>query len=379
MSNLPTPHGRPVVVTHALRTPIGRFLGSLSSMSGVDLGVSVVKDLLGRAGLDPAAVDGTILGMGRQAGSGPNPARQVAVRAGIPVERVAWTMNMACASGLKTINLAACDIGAGRADVMVVGGMESMSRLPYMLPGFRQGYRLGHSKVVDGMYQDGFDCPLAEQVMGGTAETLAKQYQITRDEQDEFAVGSQNKSQAARESGHTAVELSPVTVPGRKGDTIFEADEHVRDDVTMAHLAKLPTVFDKEHGTVTPGNASGINDGAAALLVMSLDKANELGLEPLAHVGYTAEAGVDPKIMGIGPVPACREIERQSGMAVDEIFALYGQEGYRKLEKAALDRIACNYNQVVLAAAGGVRVEAASRLGIERTTLYRLMKKLDLD
>ena len=328
MSNLPTPHGRPVVVTHALRTPIGRFLGSLSSMSGVDLGVSVVKDLLGRAGLDPAAVDGTILGMGRQAGSGPNPARQVAVRAGIPVERVAWTMNMACASGLKTINLAACDIGAGRADVMVVGGMESMSRLPYMLPGFRQGYRLGHSKVVDGMYQDGFDCPLAEQVMGGTAETLAKQYQITRDEQDEFAVGSQNKSQAARESGHTAVELSPVTVPGRKGDTIFEADEHVRDDVTMAHLAKLPTVFDKEHGTVTPGNASGITDGAAALLVMSLDKANELGLEPLAHVGYTAEAGVDPKIMGIGPVPACREIERQSGLGVDAFDAIELNEAF---------------------------------------------------
>ena len=317
MTKPPTPHARPVVVTHALRTPIGRFLGTLSPLSGVDLGVSVVTDLLGRAGLDPAAVDGTILGMGRQAGSGPNPARQVAVRAGIPVERTAWTMNMACASGLKTLNLATLDIAAGRAEVMVVGGMESMTNLPHLLPGFRQGYRLGHSKVVDGMYKDGFDCPLAEEVMGGTAETLAKQHGISRLEQDEFALGSQHKSQAAREDGRTAEELSPVTVPGRKGDTVFSADEHCRDDATIEGLAKLPTVFDKEHGTVTPGNASGITDGAAAMLVMSLDKANELGLEPLAHVGYQAEAGVDPKIMGIGPVPACREIERQSGLGVD--------------------------------------------------------------
>ncbi|MDF1799838.1 MAG: acetyl-CoA C-acetyltransferase [Planctomycetota bacterium] len=318
MSTFTSPHARPIVVTHALRTPIGRFLGSLSSMSGVDLGVSVVKDLLGRADLDPAEVGSTILGMGRQAGSGPNPARQVAVRAGIPVTSPAWTMNMACASGLKTVNLAADWISLGRAEVMVVGGMESMSQLPHMLPNMRQGYRLGHAKVVDGMYKDGFDCPLAEMVMGGTAENLAKKHNITREEQDAFAMASQHKSQAARESGHTEVELSHVTVPGRKGDTIFTADEHVRDDVTMESLAKLPTVFDREAGSVTPGNASGITDGAAAMLVMSLDKANALGLEPLAYVGHMSEAGVDPTIMGIGPVPAIQAIQAQSGLGVDD-------------------------------------------------------------
>lgn len=318
MQTFKSPYARRVVITHAKRTPIGRFLGSFASLSCVDLGVVAVQGVLAEAGLDPAEVSSTILGVGRQAGSGPNPARQVAVRAGIPVERTAWTMNMACASGLKTLNLAARDIAAGLADVMVVGGMESMSGLPHMLPQMRQGYRLGHAKVVDGMYKDGFDCPLAEMVMGGTAEKLAKQYQISREEQDTFAMASQHKSQAAREAGHTPVEIVPVTVKGRKGDTVVEHDEHVRDDVTLASLAKLPTVFDRETGSVTPGNASGITDGAAALLVMSLDKAQALGLTPLAEVGFQSEAGVDPTIMGIGPVPTCQNIMRDSGFAMDD-------------------------------------------------------------
>mgnify|MGYP002628540376 CR=1 FL=1 len=316
MSSYNSPHIRPIVITHALRTPIGKFLGTLSDMSCVDLGVSVVKDLLARAGIDAREVGSTILGVGRQAGSGPNPARQVAVRAGIPIESPAWTMNMACASGLKTINLAADWISLGRADVMVVGGMESMSSLPHMLPNFRKGYRLGHSKVVDGMYKDGFDCPLAEMVMGATAENLARKYDITREEQDNFALSSQHKSQAARAAGHFDDELSPVTVKTRKGELVFSADEHVRDDLKIESLQKLPTVFAKENGTVTPGNASGITDGAAALLVMTLDKAEALGLEPLAFVGHMSEAGVDPKIMGIGPVPVCRDLEKQSGLKI---------------------------------------------------------------
>ncbi|MFT4709784.1 MAG: acetyl-CoA C-acetyltransferase [Planctomycetota bacterium] len=318
MSNFSSPHARPIVITNALRTPIGKFLGSYKDLSCVDLGVSVVKDLLAQAGISPSEVGSTILGVGRQAGSGPNPARQVSVRAGIPVESPAWTMNMACASGLKTINLAADWISLGRSDVMVVGGMESMSGLPHMLPKFRQGYRLGHSKVVDGMYRDGFDCPLAEMVMGATAENLAKKYKITRLEQDEFALSSQHKSQAAREAGYFDAEIAPVTVKTRKGEIVVSGDEHVRNDAKIESLAKLPTVFDKENGTVTPGNASGITDGAAALLVMSLDKAEALGLEPLAFVGHMSEAGVDPKIMGIGPVPVCRELEKASGLAVTD-------------------------------------------------------------
>jgi acetyl-CoA C-acetyltransferase len=237
-------------------------------------------------------------------------------------------MNMACASGLKVINLAADWISLGRAEVMLVGGSESMTSLPYMLPDFRQGYRLGHSKVVDGMYKDGFDCPLAEMVMGATAENLARKYSITREEQDEFALASQHKSQAAREAGYVDAELSPVTVKTRKGEVTISADEHVRNDLTMAQLQKLPTVFDKQNGTVTPGNASGITDGAAALLVMSLDKAQALGLEPLAFVGHMSEAGVDPKIMGIGPVPACRAIEKQSGFGVGDFDLIELNEAF---------------------------------------------------
>ena len=328
MSHFQTPLARRVVITHGLRTPIGRFMGSFAKLSAVDLGVSVVKDLFARAELDPALVEATILGCGRQAGSGPNPARQVAVRAGVPVESTAWTMNMACASGLKTLTLAADEIASGRRDVMLVGGMESMSGLPYMLPDMRMGYRLGHAKVIDGMYKDGFDCPLAGMVMGATAENLAKKYAIGRIEQDEFALGSQHKSQAARESGHTAVEISPVTVRDRKGDFVVDKDEHVRDDATMAQLAKLPAVFDSVAGTVTPGNASGITDGAAALLVMSLEKALALGYTPLAEVGYSAEAGVDPTIMGIGPVPVCRDLTARSGLGMDDFDLIEVNEAF---------------------------------------------------
>jgi len=314
MSHFQTPLARRVVITHGLRTPIGRFMGSFAKLSAVDLGVSVVKDLFARAELDPALVEATILGCGRQAGSGPNPARQVAVRAGVPVESTAWTMNMACASGLKTLTLAADEIASGRRDVMLVGGMESMSGLPYMLPDMRMGYR--------------FDCPLAGMVMGATAENLAKKYAIGRIEQDEFALGSQHKSQAARESGHTAVEISPVTVRDRKGDFVVDKDEHVRDDATMAQLAKLPAVFDSVAGTVTPGNASGITDGAAALLVMSLEKALALGYTPLAEVGYSAEAGVDPTIMGIGPVPVCRDLTARSGLGMDDFDLIEVNEAF---------------------------------------------------
>jgi len=315
------PAGRPVVVTHALRTPIGRFLGSFADLSAADLGASVVSALLARAELDPGRVSEVIFGNGRQAGGGPNVARQVGVRAGIPVEAPAYTVNMACASGLKTVHLAAEGIRLGRTEIVVAGGTESMSGLPFFLPKMRRGYRLGHEQVVDAMYKDGFVCPLSGMVMGETAEKLARDIGIGREEQDAFAVRSQEKCQAARAAGRFDDEIAPVEVPppAGKGDPLLvSADEHPRDGVTLESLAKLPPVFDREHGTVTAGNASGITDGAAALLVMSAAAAEELGYEPLATVGASAEVGVPPEIMGIGPVPAVRRLQEQNGLGVGD-------------------------------------------------------------
>jgi len=305
---------RPVVVTHALRTPIGRYLGSFVDLSAADLGTSVVRDLLSRSGLDPERVGELIFGNGRQAGGGPNVARQVSVRAGIPDRVCAWTMNMACGSGLKSVQLAAESIALGRNDIVVAGGVESMSGLPFFLPKMRTGYRLGHADVVDAMYKDGFGCPLADMLMGETAEKLAQEMGIPRAEQDAFALNSQKKAGAAIEAGRFTAEISPVTVKGKKGDTIVSADEHVRADTTIESLGKLPAVFKKDGGTVTAGNASGITDGASALLVMAEDTARELGFEPLAWIGTSTQAGVDPRVMGIGPVPALEALQARTGL-----------------------------------------------------------------
>jgi acetyl-CoA C-acetyltransferase len=359
---------RPVVVTHALRTAIGKFLGSFADLSAADLGACVVTELFARSGLDPARVDELVFGNGRQAGGGPNVARQVAVRSGIPVERTAWTMNMACGSGLKSLGCVVDSIQLGRTEIAVAGGTESMSGLPFFLPKMRQGYRLGHAKVVDAMYQDGFDCPLAGMVMGETAEKLAQDLGITREEQDEFALASQHKSQAARAAGRFADELVPVTVKTRQGEVVVDADEHPRDDATMEGLAKLPPVFDRKTGTVTAGNASGITDGAAALLVMTADKAEELGLEPLAFIGERAEAGVDPKVMGIGPVPAVNAMRQVSGrgpahfdlIELNEAFAAQVLACHRDLD-LPMDRLNVNGGSISLGhpiGATGARIVA---------------------
>ena len=304
-----------VVVTHALRTPIGKYLGAFADLSAADLGVSVVRDLLARAGLDPARVDELVFGNARQAGGGPNVARQIAVRAGLPERVPAWTVNMACGSGLKSIELAAASIRSGTNRIVVAGGTESMSGLPFFLPGMRRGYRLGHAPVVDAMYKDGFDCPLAEMRMGETAERLASELSIGRDEQDRFALASQEKAAAASAAGRLAAEISPVTVASKKGPIAVEKDEHPRADTTLASLSKLPPVFDPTSGTVTAGNSSGITDGASALLVMSEAAAEELGLAPLAFVGRSTQSGVDPRVMGIGPVPAIAALREATGMA----------------------------------------------------------------
>ena len=312
----PRPTPLPVVVTHALRTPIGKFLGGLAELSAVDLGASVVRALLARSGVDPRAIGEVLIGNARQAGGGPNPGRQISVRAGLPVETPAWTVNMACGSGFKALALAVEGIRSGRTSAAIAGGTESMSRLPFMLPDMRRGYRLGHAPVVDGMYRDGFQCPLSNLLMGETAEKLAVQYAIPREEQDRFALASQQKCQAARAQNRFADEIAPVEIQGKRGDTQrIERDEHPRDDATLEGLAKLPPVFDPKSGTVSAGNSSGITDGAAALLVMSEQRAEELGLTPLAWIGDTAEAGVPPDVMGLGPVPAVRALRERNGLA----------------------------------------------------------------
>ena len=310
-----SPRGR-VAVVAAKRTPIGKYMGSFADLSAADLGVVAAEAALSAGGVAPDLVGEVYLGNGRQAGGGPNVARQVSVRAGVPETTCATTINMACGSGLKSIVLGADAIRRGDIEVALVGGTESMSGLPFLLPQMRRGYRLGHAPLVDAMYKDGFVCPLADMVMGETAEGLAQDLGITRDEQDAFAVASQRKAGAAIEANRFADELAPVTVSHRKGDVVVEADEHVRPDADMAKMARLPAVFGKNfegEGTVSPGNASGITDGACAIVLASEAACEQNGWTPLAFVGESAQSGVDPRRMGLGPVPACARLEERTG------------------------------------------------------------------
>lgn len=306
-----------IVITHAKRTPIGRFGGGLASLSAVDLGVHALSTVLAESGIDPALVDEVYFGHARQAGCGPNPARQVTIRGGLRETTIATTVNQACASGLKAVVLAAQQIMAGEAEVVIAGGMESMSNVPHMIAGLRDGLRLGHAEATDLMYRDGFLCPLADQLMGRTAETLREQYNIPREEQDEFAAASHNKAEAAINAGAFQAEIAAITVKGRKGDTTMKQDEPVRFSQTAADMARLKPVF-MEGGTVTPGNASGITDGASALLLMKAATAKKLGLQPLARIEGWAFAGVDPKVMGIGPVPATRKLNEKLGLKISD-------------------------------------------------------------
>ncbi len=307
-----------VVVAGAVRTPIGKFGGSFVPLKAADLGVAAAKEAMRRAGVAPDAIDECLFGHGRQAGGGTNTARQVMVRAGVPVTSPAMTVNKACASSMKAIALAFDGIQLGRTRAVLAGGTESMSNTPYYLLDARFGYRLGHSEVVDGMYKDGFQCPIADQLMGRTAETLAEQYGISRKEQDEYAVRSQSRCSAATARGDWKDETFAVDVPGRKGPTQITADEHPRGDATVESMGKLPAVF-KEGGTVHAGNSSGITDGAAAMVVLSAARATELGVTPMARVVDWATAGVVPKIMGIGPVPAVRKLLERTKLSMTDI------------------------------------------------------------
>jgi acetyl-CoA C-acetyltransferase len=311
-------HDGDVVLAAPVRTPIGRFGGVLAPLTAADLGTAAAKAALERAGLDPGRVDQVIFGHARQAGGGPNTARQIAFRSGVPVDRPAFTVNQACGSGLQAVISAARAILLGEAQVVLAGGTESMSNTPYLLPRARWGYRLGHAEIVDGMYQDGFNDPLSQLVMGETAEELAEEAGIDRAASDAWAVESQNRSERARAKGRFAAEIAPVTVPGKKGDIQVDTDEHPRDGVTLASLARLAPVF-REGGRVTAGNASGITDGAAAIVVASRRAASELGLPVVARLVGWEVVGVEPRIMGIGPVPAVQRLLSKTGIAIKDI------------------------------------------------------------
>lgn len=317
-----------IFLAGAVRTPIGKFGGVLTPLQAADLGSAVAKAALERSGTPADAVDEAIFGNSRQAGVRPNVARQIAHRAGVPDTTPAYTINKACGSSLKAIMNAYGAIALGDADVVLAGGAESMSNTPYLMLGARWGYRLGHSEIVDGMYRDGFLCPLCEQLMGDTAENLVDKYGISREESDRYASQSQQRCEAARRSGRFKDEIVPVEVPGRKGQvsTISE-DEHPRDGVTPESLAKLPPVFRKD-GTVHAGNSSGITDGAAAVVVLSEEKAQELGVEPMARIVGYASAGVDPAIMGIGPVPVVKKLLDKTGLSLNDIDLIELNEAF---------------------------------------------------
>jgi len=323
------------VIVEGARTPIGKFLGSFSDVPTVDLGITAVQEAIRRAGIQPDDVEELIFGHARQAGNGPNTARQVSYRSGIPQEVPAYNVNMACGSGTKAVQLAAQEIMLGHREVVVAGGMENMTRTPALLLDFRFGYRMGDVPVRDGMYKDGFLDPLCGLVMGETAENLAEKYEIPRKEQDEFALRTQQKTAAATE--RLAKEIVPVEVPGKKGETVaVSEDEHPRPETALEDLAKLPAVF-REGGSVTPGNASGVTDGAAAMVLMSESRAKAEGREILARIVGTSSAGVDPAYMGIAVVPAVRRLEESTGLSLRDFEVVEINEAFAA-QVLAVDR-----------------------------------------
>ncbi len=322
---------RQVVIVSAVRTPIGNFGGGLREVSAAALGQVVAQEAMRRAGVEPSQIDEVVFGCARQAGIGPNVARQIGWRSGVPQDRPGFTVNKACGSGLKAITLAAQSILSGENDIVLAGGVEQMSQIPYLLTQARWGYRLGNSEVVDANYRDGYDCPLCDMVMGETVDRLAEEYGISREAQDVFAAESHQKATAAWESGAFDAEVVPVEVPGRKGAvTVVERDERPRADSTAEKLASLKTVFrpEGEGGTITAANASGITDGAAAVIVMDADRAQALGLEPMALIVSFASAGVHPARMGLAPVPATQKALAKTGLTLDDLDLIELNEAF---------------------------------------------------
>lgn len=319
---------REVVIVSAVRTAIGKFGGSLTPLSAPQMGAIVIKEALNRAGVKPELVDEVIMGNVLQAGLGQNPARQAAIFAGMPVEVPAFTVNKVCGSGLKCVELAAQSILAGDNDIVVAGGMESMSNAPFTVPGkARWGLKMGDQKMIDVMIRDGLWDAFNDYHMGITSENVAEKFGVTREDQDEVAARSQARAIEAIKSGAFKEEIVPVTIKTKKGEKVFDTDEFPREGTTMEVLAKLRPAF-KKGGTVTAGNASGLNDGAAALVLMTTEKAAELGLKPMAKIVSYASAGVDPAIMGIGPIPASRKALAKAGLEVKDLDLVEANEAF---------------------------------------------------
>ncbi len=316
-----------IVIASAARTPVGSFNGALSSLPAHELGKIAVEAAMERAGVAPADVSEVILGQVLSAGAGQNPARQAAVNAGIPFESPAWGMNQLCGSGLRAVALGAQQIRDGSAAIVIAGGQESMSQAPHLAQ-LRNGTKMGDIKFLDSMLRDGLMDAFQDYHMGTTAENVARQWQITREEQDAFAVASQNKAEAARKAGKFKDEITPVTVKHRKGDIIVDTDEYIKDGVTLDGIAKVRPAFDRKEGTVTAANASGINDGAAVVLLMTAAEANRRGIEPLARIVSAATAGVDPAIMGTGPIPSSRKALELAGWTTDDLDLVEANEAF---------------------------------------------------
>jgi len=316
-----------VFILSGVRTPIGKFGGKLAHMTAPDLGVVAAKAAFERAGVSPDQIEETIFGCARQAGNGPNPARQVSVRSGIPKEFSAYTVNKACASGMQAIALGYQEIAHGNMECVLAGGTESMSRVPYYLTGGRWGYRLGNQELTDGMYRDGFSCPLCKLVMGETAEVLAEQYKVSRDEQDLFALRSQQRAEKAIQACKFKDEIAPVTIETKKGSEVMEQDEHPFLGATLEKMAKLPAVFSKT-GSITAGNSSGITDGAAAVVLAGEAFVKKHSLKPLARICAATSAGVDPRTMGIGPVPALQKMEARHGLKLQDFDLIELNEAF---------------------------------------------------
>jgi acetyl-CoA C-acetyltransferase len=366
-----------IAIVAAARTPIGKFLGALAPLSAVELGTAAVKAAIARAKIAAGDVEQVIFGQARQLGSGPNPARQVAIAAGCGHGCVAMTVNMACGSGLQAIELGRSALLLEGREAVVVGGMESMTNIPFLLPGFRQGFRLGHVEVKDGNFQDGFTCGILKEPMGMTAEYLADDYRIGRLEQDEYALLSHQRAERAQREGRFAAEIAPVEVAGRKGTTVVDTDEHVRQGVVLADLQKLPPVFRPKGGTVHAGNSSGVTDGAAALVLMTETAARRRGLLPLAFVGPSASAGVDPRVMGIGPVPAVKRLCERAGRQLRDYDLVEFNEAFSAqmlacLRELPFDRERLNVNGGAIALGHPIGATGAR---IVVTLLYELVRR----
>ena len=367
---------RKVVIASACRTAIGKFGGTLKDVPATELGTIVIKEAMNRAGIKPEMVEEVYMGNVIQAGNGQNPARQSAVNAGIPVEVPATTINVLCGSGLHCVNLAAKLIALGDRDIVVAGGMENMDQAPYLLTKARFGYRMNAGIMEDALIRDGLNDAFHNYHMGITAENIAEQWHLTREELDAFSVESQAKAEKAINEGRFKDEIVPVTIKTRKGDIVFDTDEGNRPGTTMETLAKLKPAFKKD-GVVTAGNASGINDGAAALVIMSEEKANELGIKPLAYWVYGDLAGVDPAIMGIGPVAATKKVLAKTGWSIDDFDLIEANEAFAAQSVAVEKELKWDHSKLNVNG-GGIALGhpvGCSGARILVTLLYEMQKR----